>query len=90
MNKKEKFDAFLESLKGNGQDNLIENIKKGYQACFESNDMNKKVQLTIDFAFQTNNQDEIEDFLNDIEIEYKNMALIQRLGLSLRLFKNSR
>ena len=36
MNKKEKFESFLESLKGNGQDKLIERIEKGFQTCFES------------------------------------------------------
>jgi len=37
MNKKEKFENFLESLKGNGQDNLIESLKKGFQVCMEAN-----------------------------------------------------
>ena len=36
MNKKEKFKNFLESLKGKGQDSLIESVKTGFLACFES------------------------------------------------------
>jgi len=35
MNKKEKFEAFLENLKGNNQDELIETVKQGFQSCFE-------------------------------------------------------
>ena len=35
MNKK-KFKSFLDSLKGNGDESLIESIKSGFQACFES------------------------------------------------------
>lgn len=31
-----KFKKFLESLKGNGQDALIESVKKGFKVCFES------------------------------------------------------
>lgn len=34
-NKKDKFENFLESFKGIGHDTLIENIKEGFQACFE-------------------------------------------------------
>jgi len=30
-----KFENFLESLKGNGQDNLIESVKTGFRVCFE-------------------------------------------------------
>jgi len=36
MNKKQKFKNFLESLKGSGQDTLIESVKSGFQACFEN------------------------------------------------------
>jgi len=36
MNKKQKFEKFLESLKGNGQDVLIESLKQGFQVCFEN------------------------------------------------------
>jgi len=36
MNKIKKFETFLESLKGQGQDSLIESVKKGFKACFES------------------------------------------------------
>ena len=35
MNNKQKFENFIESLKGNGYDVLIEGVKKGFQACFE-------------------------------------------------------
>ena len=36
MKNTQKFKNFLESIKGNGQDVLIESVKKGFQACFES------------------------------------------------------
>ena len=36
MNSKEKFKNFLESLKGKGQDVMVENIEEGFRACFES------------------------------------------------------
>ena len=42
MNNKKKFDNFLESLKGNDQDKLIESIEKGFQVCFESKNFNMK------------------------------------------------
>jgi len=35
MNKKQKFETFLESLKGNGQDTLLESLKQGFHACYE-------------------------------------------------------
>ena len=35
MTKNEKFVKFLESLKGQGQDILIENVQKGFRACCE-------------------------------------------------------
>ena len=35
MNNEQKFKNFLESLKGNGQDSLIESVKKGFQVCHE-------------------------------------------------------
>jgi len=35
MDSKQKFQNFLESLKGKEQDNLIESVKKGFQVCFE-------------------------------------------------------
>ena len=46
MNKNKKFEAFLESLKGNGQDQLIESVKQGFQVCFEANlnDMLEKIK----------------------------------------------
>lgn len=40
MKNKQKFKNFLESLKGNGQDTLIENVKKGFNACFENSQFN--------------------------------------------------
>lgn len=36
MSKKAKFEEFLEGLKGNGNDPLIESIKKGFSACLET------------------------------------------------------
>jgi len=36
MKNTKKFKNFLESLKGNGQDALIESVKKGFNFCFES------------------------------------------------------
>jgi len=36
MNNKQIFENFLESLKGKGQDTLIESVKKGFRTCFEA------------------------------------------------------
>lgn len=36
MNKKQKFENFLESIKGNGYDGLIEGVKQGFKVCFEN------------------------------------------------------
>jgi hypothetical protein len=36
MNSKQKFKNFLESLKKNGNEALIESVKKGFQVCFEA------------------------------------------------------
>ena len=36
MSNIKKFADFLESLKGNGQDALIESVKKGFRVCMES------------------------------------------------------
>ena len=36
MNKNKKFSSFLESLKTEDNISLIENIEKGFKACFES------------------------------------------------------
>ena len=36
MNKNQKFDYFLEGLKGNGHDNLIEIVKRGFKVCLEN------------------------------------------------------
>jgi len=44
MDKKEKFKGFLESLKGNGQDSLIEYVNQGFQVCFENNQQGKLKQ----------------------------------------------
>ena len=44
MNKKEKFENFLESLKGNEQDNLIETIKSGFQTCYEAESENSVIR----------------------------------------------
>ena len=35
MDKRQKFESFLESLKENGQDTLIESVKKGFNICME-------------------------------------------------------
>jgi hypothetical protein len=36
MNKKKKFEAFLESLNNNGNKPIIDVVKKGFQSCFEA------------------------------------------------------
>jgi len=38
MKNKQKFINFLESLKNNGQDALVESVKQGFKVCFESFD----------------------------------------------------
>jgi len=45
MNNKEKFENFLESLKGNGQDKLIESVKQGFRVCFEALSEGKKQEM---------------------------------------------
>ena len=49
MNSREKFENFLESLKGNGQNALVESIKKGFRACFES----EEIPVTTDTRLKT-------------------------------------
>jgi len=39
---KEKFIAFLESLKGKGHDALIESVKDGFDICYENMDATTK------------------------------------------------
>lgn len=36
MKKTQKFNKFLESLKGTGHDSLIESVKNGFKVCFEN------------------------------------------------------
>jgi len=43
MNKKQKFKSFLESLKDNGQDTLIEIVKQGFKSCFENEELNEEL-----------------------------------------------
>jgi len=45
MNKIEKFETFLESLKGQGQDSLIESVKKGFKVCFENEESSLKDEM---------------------------------------------
>lgn len=59
MNKKQKFENFLESLKGTGQDTLIESVKQGFQVCFEVSDIKKDEEAVKhikrkDFEFREN------------------------------------
>jgi len=39
---KDKFIAFLESLKGKGHDALLESVKNGFTACYENTDTTTK------------------------------------------------
>ena len=63
MNNKQKFENFLESLKGNGQDSLIESVKSGFQACYESifdghgSDANKIAKGYLDAMFWTEEEE---------------------------------
>jgi len=45
MNNIKKFEKFLESLKGKGQDTLIESVKQGFQACFENEESTLKQEM---------------------------------------------
>jgi len=58
MNKKEKFESFLESLKGNGEDKLIESVKKGFQVCYENNPIGQRQR---DEAFWEETHSEMEE-----------------------------
>jgi len=62
MNKIEKFDNFLESLKGKDQDNLIEVIQKGFQSCYEALE-NRPLKAMFNFKF--GNPDFNDKDLND-------------------------
>lgn len=55
MDNKQKFNKFLESLKGKGQDTLIESVKQGFQACFEMADESelKKAKTIKELTFKT-------------------------------------
>ena len=50
MNKNEKFMKFLESLKGQGQDVLIESVKTGFQVCHE--DVSPETDAILDIMNQ--------------------------------------
>ena len=45
MDKIKKFENFLESLKGKGQDTLIESVKKGFKVCCESEKRSEAIRL---------------------------------------------
>ena len=70
MNKKEKFENFLESLKGNEQNELIEVVKKGFHNCFEAiitkkisfDDLMKQLYVPL----KESSGDFIEDIANQI------------------------
>ena len=49
MNNKQKFENFLESLKGKDQDALIESVKSGFQACYEGVEEDYDDDYDIDF-----------------------------------------
>ena len=65
MNNKQKFENFLESLKGNGQDKLVESVKQGFQTCFEAYrpdpEETKRIQGEI-LEKQTSFRGRLEDF----------------------------
>jgi len=65
MNKKQKFQNFLESLKDGKQDGLIESVKKGFQACFENDE-----QITYERKKKGENEASIEGFEIKIPIHY--------------------
>ena len=67
MNNKEKFENFLESLKGNGQDELIESVKQGFQVCFEYSEHSPDAK-GIDIITNPRNIQEISVISKAIEL----------------------
>jgi len=63
MDKPKKFNSFLESLKGKGQDKLIESIKHGFHVCFE-NEMMDMVKKETAFKEKMENPSEYDDIKN--------------------------
>jgi len=65
MDKIEKFEKFLESFKGKGQDTLIESMRKGFRACFENalqgngNAIDGIIKGYVDAMFWTEEENEI-------------------------------
>jgi len=76
-----KFESFLESLKGNGQNALIESVKKGFQACFESYDYNNEIDPKKDWEFpevdslNERNIDEMDNGYTTISILLDNIGI---------------
>ena len=77
MNKKEKFEKFLEGLKGNGQDVLIENVKEGFQICYET-------EIGDGEEYPHANERMNDQHLGE-EKEYKiGLSIIKLLGLQVK------
>jgi hypothetical protein len=78
MNKKQKFEKFLEGLKGHNQDALIESVKKGFRVCYESDEawfsgdaeLTKSDEPGIDYVYYSSLDHELlNDFFKTPEIK---------------------
>ena len=63
MNNKAKFETFLESLKGNGQDSLIESVKQGFKVCFEG--CNALFESVSSIVYHVTHVSNLEKILKD-------------------------
>lgn len=91
-----KFENFLESLKGKGQDALIESVKTGFRACLEASDYEHRLDAGKNLALIWKLQDlekvigdEVtseEEFLkmSKEELQTKTLDLVQRASQLLK------
>ena len=81
MNKKQKFMSFLESLKGNGQDKLVESMKRGIQVCFENEELRISAVLIDSEATEINKGKVIKSNITVEEFD----KLAKQLGFNRRV-----
>jgi len=80
MNNRQKFEGFLESLKGNGQDALIESVKQGFQVCFEDIEGgNYGSQLKNDIS---DNYEQVKNFLETKPEVFHNYVWSGKYGVN--------
>ena len=68
MNKRELFETFLESLKGNGHDNVINVMEQGFNTCFESTD-DKRYVVQMEFYVHADSDESAVNYAHTIAKE---------------------